>query len=500
MVEQPSARRSGGCCFRQHAPQNGQDGRRSGRLIGQARGAQTGRVAAMFGDVTLHKRDHFDHQRIGVVRGFGHREDAVLGEQKPLHGRVALEDRGGGFRKLEAGHDVRHKAHTATENPRADGLGVRQAGNRGRRDRMGMIDELMRQIGVQKRFDRRIGSARIEQILPLRIDHLLVGEGVETAQTVERLSPHCGMAVGLDHRQVAPAALDAKHIDGFAEEIGQLGLHRSIAAAMHDQARHAAEQAGGIGAQSQILADALGGVMLDAGARIVIGPKAIHCPHAVFVAACAAACLYATDCRSARRQMSIDSDNVTRRWWSCGMVKTKLPDGPDVKQEMKPESSARMRRDALAPPGEFGGDPIVWVAWLYYEEGMTQEEIARALGISRGSVVTMLQEARESGVVSISVAPQHLQTVGLARDIMRRFGIDECFIVPSDGGRVQEHERVGRAAARLLAERLKPDDVLGVSWGRTVLALSQAMQPKLLPGVSVVQITGECHWHLSLLG
>jgi DNA-binding transcriptional regulator LsrR (DeoR family) len=169
------------------------------------------------------------------------------------------------------------------------------------------------------------------------------------------------------------------------------------------------------------------------------------------------------------------------------MVKIKPP---ETSAEIRPESPSRVRRDALTPPVEFAGDPIVWVAWLYYEEGMTQEEIARALGISRGSVVTMLQEARENGIVSISVAPRHLQSVGLARAIMQRYGIGECLVLPGDGGRAPAHERVGRAAARLLVERLLPDDVLGVSWGRTVLALSQAMQPKVLPGVSVVQVTG----------
>jgi DNA-binding transcriptional regulator LsrR (DeoR family) len=158
--------------------------------------------------------------------------------------------------------------------------------------------------------------------------------------------------------------------------------------------------------------------------------------------------------------------------------------------DVRPETSTRRRRDALLPPTEFAGDPVIWVAWLYYEEGMTQEEIARALGISRGSVVTMLQEARENGVVSISVAPQHLASVGLAREIMRRFRIAECLVVPGEGNESETHERVGRAAARLLAEQLEPDDVLGVSWGRTVLALSHAMQPRLLPNVSVVQITG----------
>ncbi|MCB8882510.1 sugar-binding transcriptional regulator [Acidisoma cellulosilytica] len=158
--------------------------------------------------------------------------------------------------------------------------------------------------------------------------------------------------------------------------------------------------------------------------------------------------------------------------------------------ETKPDAPARMRRDALTPPVEFAGDAIVWAAWLYYEEGLTQEDISRTLGISRGSVVTMLQEARENGTVSIAVATEHLRSVTLARAIKARFGIRDCLVVPGDGGRSADHDRVGRAAAKLLSETLRPDDVLGVSWGRTVLALSQAMVPQVLPGVSVVQITG----------
>jgi DNA-binding transcriptional regulator LsrR (DeoR family) len=161
-----------------------------------------------------------------------------------------------------------------------------------------------------------------------------------------------------------------------------------------------------------------------------------------------------------------------------------------VVAEARVEAVPRMRRDALAPPTEFGGDPVIWAAWLYYEEGMTQEEIARQLGVSRGSVVNLLQESRDSGIVTISVASHHLRSVSLARQISERFGLAECLVIPDDGGRTPEHERVGRAAARLLVDRLQPDDVLGVSWGRTVLALSQAVPARALPSVSVVQITG----------
>ena len=139
-------------------------------------------------------------------------------------------------------------------------------------------------------------------------------------------------------------------------------------------------------------------------------------------------------------------------------------------------TQTRVKRSTLSPPPEFVGDPIVWAAWLYYEERMTQEEVADRLGVSRASVVNFLQEARDRGVVTIAVAPEHLQTVRASRELSKRFGLTSCVVIPDDGGRLPLHERIGRAGARLLTEILEPNDILGVSWGRTVLALSAALE------------------------
>jgi dihydroxyacetone kinase-like protein len=153
-------------------------------------------------------------------------------------------------------------------------------------------------------------------------------------------------------------------------------------------------------------------------------------------------------------------------------------------------TQSRVKRSTLSPPPEFVGDPIVWAAWLYYEERMTQEEVADRLGVSRASVVNFLQEARDRGVVTIAVAPEHLQSVKVSRELCKRFALTSCVVIPDDGGRLPVYERIGRAGARLLTEILEPNDILGVSWGRTVLALSAALAQVRLPGVSVVQIAG----------
>lgn len=54
-------------------------------------------------------------------------------------------------------------------------------------------------------------------------------------------------------------------------------------------------------------------------------------------------------------------------------------------------------------PPEKKIERMVNVARLYYEQNMTQNEIAKMLGISRPLVSILLTEARACGVVSITI-------------------------------------------------------------------------------------------------
>jgi DNA-binding transcriptional regulator LsrR (DeoR family) len=50
-----------------------------------------------------------------------------------------------------------------------------------------------------------------------------------------------------------------------------------------------------------------------------------------------------------------------------------------------------------APSSDLG----VRAAWLYHIEGLTQEQIARAMKIRRAKVIRLLAAARDSGVVRV---------------------------------------------------------------------------------------------------
>lgn len=143
-----------------------------------------------------------------------------------------------------------------------------------------------------------------------------------------------------------------------------------------------------------------------------------------------------------------------------------------------------------AMPLRYGDDPYVWACWLYYEDGMTQGDIADAMGISRATVNSYLAEARERGIVNISIEPARLASLTVAQALKRHFGLVDCLVVPSDDNARPLIERLGVAGAQAMQRLLKSGDTVAVSWGRTVLAVGERAFAPGLQDVTVVQATG----------
>ncbi|SFC85740.1 bifunctional sugar-binding transcriptional regulator/dihydroxyacetone kinase subunit DhaK [Tropicimonas isoalkanivorans] len=150
------------------------------------------------------------------------------------------------------------------------------------------------------------------------------------------------------------------------------------------------------------------------------------------------------------------------------------------------------KRDVRAsrPPLRFGDDPLLWASWLYYEEGLTQSEIADQMGASRPTVNAYLADARARGIVNISISGDKLRSVTIARAIEAHFGIGDCLIVPAEGGQRSLIDRLGAAAAQSLPDLLHSGDTVAITWGRTMLALANAVRDCHLSDVIVVQATG----------
>ena len=81
---------------------------------------------------------------------------------------------------------------------------------------------------------------------------------------------------------------------------------------------------------------------------------------------------------------------------------------------------------------EFPGDSeqIVRAAWLYHVAGNTQEHTADLLGISRIKVNRLLAEARESGIVKISIEHRFARMVEIEESLRRRYDLAFCRTTP----------------------------------------------------------------------
>ena len=129
------------------------------------------------------------------------------------------------------------------------------------------------------------------------------------------------------------------------------------------------------------------------------------------------------------------------------------------------------------------------VARRYYLDGRSKVEIAEEFGLSRFKVARLLDTARESGLVRIEIRHDGVIDVDLSARIQDRFGLQHSVVVDTaDDDPVQLRRQLGRAAAELLGEVVRPQDVLGLAWARSVSAMALALPP--LPPVPVVQLTG----------
>ncbi len=121
---------------------------------------------------------------------------------------------------------------------------------------------------------------------------------------------------------------------------------------------------------------------------------------------------------------------------------------------------------------------------------MTQKDIAERLGISRSSVIRLLEEARRRAEVQIWIDMPPGDLAELSTALEDRFGLERAIVVPGEGTAAETARDVGSALGRFLSERIGEGMTVGVGWGRTLDASLMAFRPPRLEGVRVVSLLG----------
>jgi len=125
------------------------------------------------------------------------------------------------------------------------------------------------------------------------------------------------------------------------------------------------------------------------------------------------------------------------------------------------------------------------IACYYYKLGMTQDEIAKKMCISRQKVNRVLKKCLEERIVKISIEGYAYDGIEAEVKLETLLGIDRMIIV--DG---PDKESIGNASAAFLKGMIKDNDIIGFSGGKALSSIVDNLKPVDAKNLSVTQLVG----------
>ena len=129
-------------------------------------------------------------------------------------------------------------------------------------------------------------------------------------------------------------------------------------------------------------------------------------------------------------------------------------------------------------------------AQLYYYDNLTQGAIADRLNCTRWTVGRLLEEARESGIVTISVNHPRARIPKLEKALIKTFGLTDAIVVKRQSSAEGALNLVASMAADYVTEMRPVPRSMGIAWGRTLTAVARAMPESWTYGLEVYQTYG----------
>lgn len=131
-------------------------------------------------------------------------------------------------------------------------------------------------------------------------------------------------------------------------------------------------------------------------------------------------------------------------------------------------------------------------AWLYHAGGLTQADVARALGVTSIKAHRLLAKARREGIVRVLIEGAIGGCIGLEQTLRDRFGLAECRVVPTLEPSGLPLRSLGQAGASFIRGALEgvENTVVGVGHGRSLAACMQYLPRVHSPGLRLVSLLG----------
>ena len=112
-------------------------------------------------------------------------------------------------------------------------------------------------------------------------------------------------------------------------------------------------------------------------------------------------------------------------------------------------------------------------AKYYYNENLTQQEIADRLYMSRPTVSKLLKEAKDEGIVQFKIVDiqNKCNMFALEDRLIKTFSLKNAIVVDYDDSFDNLKDKIGQAAAEYFDDIVKNNMKIGFSWGTTLKAM-----------------------------
>ncbi|WP_375749740.1 sugar-binding transcriptional regulator [Vibrio sp. HN007] len=117
-------------------------------------------------------------------------------------------------------------------------------------------------------------------------------------------------------------------------------------------------------------------------------------------------------------------------------------------------------------------DLLTEISVAYYQDGATQEEISKKFAISRAKVGRMLKQARDEGIVEITVKYHPVFSAKIEQRLIERFGIKRALVALDQPNEELQRLQVSGLVSNYLSSTLKDGMVVTVGQGRNVSSVA----------------------------
>mgnify|MGYP000884552242 CR=1 FL=1 len=129
------------------------------------------------------------------------------------------------------------------------------------------------------------------------------------------------------------------------------------------------------------------------------------------------------------------------------------------------------------------------IAFMFYEEGLTQVEISKRMMLSRPTVAAMLKEAKKTGVVKIIIQSDEYNFLQKQAMLCEKYGLETVQITSYKGEELTK-QSIGTLCANFIEDRISHIQCLGIGWGTTLFEFVNATRYLNAPQLKIIPLIG----------